>query len=627
MRIVALIVVLACFTLVASGDPLYFPEGSEWKYLDDGSDQGTAWKEVGFDDSRWGIGPAQLGFGEGDEATPLEPGFICYYFRKIIDVEDISNLGEIYFEVVHDDGMVLYINGVEIVRSALMPQTGEITYLTGTSTYIPNADENSFFTYPVDDSCFVQGENTIAFSVHNQNESSSDVSFDCRVVDRITHKLDGPYVFYRHDEIIVKTVEVDGPHTYTYTDPASAQLICRYQSGADSFAVELKEELVVEESTHLLPQKFLATSDIEGNIDAFVMLLRDAGVMNDNHEWIFGEGHLYFLGDMFDRGENVTECLWLLYKLETEAVASGGDVHFVLGNHEIMNLIYDFRYVGTKYFLNALLMGETLETLYATDTELGRWLRTKNLIEKVDPLLFVHAGVSPTLSILNISIDEMNYWGRFNMDAPCSAAACYSVNGSGGLFWYRGMAEETPTQEQVDAILDSLDVDEVIIGHTEFDHITFLYEDRVVCIDLDHADNYQAGFMEALYFENGEFYNFHTDGTVMTYTYLKGLLSDVSDDVLIEDRPVDLHSHPNPFYQSNVVSFSIPEDSKVDLIVCDVEGRKVKTLINNNIRMGEHTVTWNGVDDSGESVNSGVYFYKLNVNGKTEAVKECLLLK
>ncbi|NIQ29000.1 MAG: metallophosphoesterase, partial [Acidobacteria bacterium] len=57
-------------------------EGSVWKYLDDGSDQGTAWKEPGFDDTSWQAGPAELGFGDGDEATVLQGGFITYYFRQ-----------------------------------------------------------------------------------------------------------------------------------------------------------------------------------------------------------------------------------------------------------------------------------------------------------------------------------------------------------------------------------------------------------------------------------------------------------------------------------------------------------------------------------------------------------------
>jgi hypothetical protein len=628
MKKIAFVVLILCFVLVLFADPLFFSEGSEWKYMDDGSDQGTDWREVDFDDSEWSAGFAQFGFGDGDETTLVESGHICYYFRKVVDVEDINSLENVFFEIVHDDGMVLYINGVEIVRSSLMPQTGEITYLTGTTTYIPTADENSFFLYPVDISYFVQGENTIAVSVHNQNTSSSDISFDCRVTDTITYKLDGPYVFYRNDEIVVKTIEVDGPQTYTYTDPTSVELICRFPDEADSFYVNLKEELIIEESSFTLPQKFLATSDIEGNLEAFIMLLSDADVINEDYEWIFGDGHLFFVGDMFDRGENVTECLWLLYKLEAEAEAQGGKIHFVIGNHDMMNLIFDFRYVGSKYILNAQLMGETLESVYADDTELGRWLRTKNIIEKVSPLIFVHGGISPAVAALNLSFDMMNYWGRYRMDDECTTYEGQTINGGSdtGLYWYRGMAEEDLTQHEVGGILNTFDAGKVIIGHTVFNEITFLYNEAVVCIDLDHEDNFQAGFMEALYYENGDLYNFYTNGTDISYTYLTGL-TDIEENEIPENTNFDLYSYPNPFNPTTSIMFSIQNDSKVELAIYNLKGQRIKILAQNEFAKGFHSIIWNGDDEKNNPISSGIYLYKLNINGKTESVNKCLLLK
>lgn len=141
--------------------------------------------------------------------------------------------------------------------------------------------------------------------------------------------------------------------------------------------MQIQPELNIEPSIYTLPEKFLAVSDIEGNLEAFVMLLQDAGVMDTNYNWTFDDGHLFFVGDMFDRGTNVTECLWLLYRLESQAEAMGGKIHFIVGNHDMMNMIYDFRYVAQKYLANVLLMDETLESIYASDTELGSWLRTK----------------------------------------------------------------------------------------------------------------------------------------------------------------------------------------------------------------------------------------------------------
>ncbi|MBL7149555.1 MAG: T9SS type A sorting domain-containing protein [Candidatus Cloacimonetes bacterium] len=91
---------------------------------------------------------------------------------------------------------------------------------------------------------------------------------------------------------------------------------------------------------------------------------------------------------------------------------------------------------------------------------------------------------------------------------------------------------------------------------------------------------------------------------------------------------VTLHrNYPNPFNPTTTISFSIPEESKVDLSVYNIKGQKVKSLVKESFESGNHSVIWDGNDDTGKPVSSGVYFYKLNVNGKSEAVKKCLLLK
>ncbi len=88
-----------------------------------------------------------------------------------------------------------------------------------------------------------------------------------------------------------------------------------------------------------------------------------------------------------------------------------------------------------------------------------------------------------------------------------------------------------------------------------------------------------------------------------------------------------LHNYPNPFNPTTTISFSIQEESNIDLAVYNIKGQKVKTLAQNEYTGGSHSVVWDGVDESGKKVGSGVYFYKLKVNGKIEAVKKCLLLK
>jgi hypothetical protein len=86
-------------------------------------------------------------------------------------------------------------------------------------------------------------------------------------------------------------------------------------------------------------------------------------------------------------------------------------------------------------------------------------------------------------------------------------------------------------------------------------------------------------------------------------------------------------NYPNPFNPSTTISFAIPEESVVKIEIFNIKGQKIKTLIDDHLVRGEHKIVWDGNDDSGRQVSSGVYFYRLEVNGKTEAVDKCLLLK
>jgi hypothetical protein len=118
----------------------------------------------------------------------------------------------------------------------------------------------------------------------------------------------------------------------------------------------------------------------------------------------------------------------------------------------------------------------------------------------------------------------------------------------------------------------------------------------------------------------------HSTGSADFWLLRLGLETDINNNYLPDNR-IFVNNFPNPFNPSTTISFSIPEDSKVELYVCNIKGQRVKTLVNSNLYIGKHTFTWNGNDESGKTLSSGIYFYKLNVNGKTEAVKKCLLLK
>ncbi|MCK4312112.1 MAG: T9SS type A sorting domain-containing protein [Candidatus Cloacimonetes bacterium] len=86
-------------------------------------------------------------------------------------------------------------------------------------------------------------------------------------------------------------------------------------------------------------------------------------------------------------------------------------------------------------------------------------------------------------------------------------------------------------------------------------------------------------------------------------------------------------NYPNPFNPETTISFSIPEDSKVELSIYNIRGQKVITLTKDKFEKGFHKLVWNSKDNNGKSVATSVYFYKLKVNGKDKAVKKMLLLR
>jgi len=98
------------------------------------------------------------------------------------------------------------------------------------------------------------------------------------------------------------------------------------------------------------------------------------------------------------------------------------------------------------------------------------------------------------------------------------------------------------------------------------------------------------------------------------------------EDIIISEE-VKFSNFPNPFNPSTTIEFSIPNNSNIDLSIYNLKGQIIKTLIKDELNGGSHSIIWTGEDESGKSVSSGLYFYKLNVNGKTKAVKKCLLLK
>lgn len=165
-------------------DPILLPTGSAWSYNDQGQDLGTAWRASDYDDANWATGNAPLGYGDSGMATTLDFGgdsgnkYPTYYFRKSITVDTPSAFDELKFSVQRDDGVVIYINGVEAIRSN-MPE-GDITYNMYSASTIDGSDETSWNEYIIPNT-LVQGENVIAIELHQRSAGSSDTRLDVKI--------------------------------------------------------------------------------------------------------------------------------------------------------------------------------------------------------------------------------------------------------------------------------------------------------------------------------------------------------------------------------------------------------------------------------------------------------------
>jgi peroxiredoxin len=353
----------------------------------------------------------------------------------------------------------------------------------------------------------------ITYRVLPDPRDDSGIGLNSEIYKQLALINDGPYVFYEKSGI--KSYSI---HSSKAVKQDVGKNGVKLTAGTDdlrkTFPMQRRSKMILEPSvTSSRPQKLFVLSDIEGNFEAFRKLLQANKVIDHDFNWIFGKNHLVFAGDMFDRGLQVTECLWLVYMLEEKAKGAGGYVHFILGNHEIMNLQGDHRYVEDKYKENAALMGKTLTQLYNDDSELGRWLRTKNIVEKIGDLLFAHGGISRELNQSTVTIEEINqlarpYYAENKKDYGNQQLNTIMSN-TVGPFWYRGYYGKVPVENVVDSTLQKFNVKHIITGHTIIaDTITTHYNNKVINTDTKHKN----GKSEALLIEGNNFYRVNAEG-------------------------------------------------------------------------------------------------------------------
>jgi hypothetical protein len=177
-----LVASVGVFLCASAFSAVLVPQGSIWKYLDDGSNQSNAWRTIEYEDDGWEAGPGQLGYGDGDEETVVSFGpdpdnkYITTYFRHMFEVADLTGITNVIVRLLRDDGGIVYLNGIEVFRSN-MPG-GPVDYLTVASTAAGGTNSTTFFGTNISPSLLIIGRNILAVEIHQSSGSSSDVSFD-----------------------------------------------------------------------------------------------------------------------------------------------------------------------------------------------------------------------------------------------------------------------------------------------------------------------------------------------------------------------------------------------------------------------------------------------------------------
>jgi len=265
-------------------------------------------------------------------------------------------------------------------------------------------------------------------------------------------------------------------------------------------------------------EKIFVMGDVHGGYSGMVALLKANGIINNDLSWNFGNGHLVFLGDIFDRGDKVTESLWFIYHLTRQAEEAGGNVHYILGNHEIMMLRKDYRYLPAKYYYLNEKLRKDYSSHFGKNTLFGQWIRSLNSVIIINHYLFVHAGISPEVFSQKLLPSEMNtivraYLGKKPDKKDHNLEKL--LTGNMGIFWYRGLIEKNHAYPMADPVfVDSLTnyyhVKTIFVGHTNVPSITSFFKGKVIAVDVPYY-TFKAE-PEALLIENEKIFRVSANG-------------------------------------------------------------------------------------------------------------------
>lgn len=316
-----------------------------------------------------------------------------------------------------------------------------------------------------------------------------------------------------------------------------------------ALAIAALATVIASASSAREPQRIVAVGDLHGDYSAWLDIARGAGIIDAHGHWAGGKTTLVQMGDVIDRGDASLQIIRSLQQLQKEAPRAGGKVVLLLGNHEAMNLLDDYRYTTPGDFAAFADAGSSarrdkiyelnraaIEAAYRTKDpaltadqvraawlkvtplgwvehkiawspagELGKWAARNPAVARIDGTLFVHGGLSAEYAKLPIA--DINRRVAAAMAAADDSPASILDDPLGPL-WYRGLAVHdadaeaaraatnpptpnlTPEQE-LTAVLAAYDAKRLVIAHTpDLKGIEILYGGRLARVDTGNSRYY-----------------------------------------------------------------------------------------------------------------------------------------
>jgi hypothetical protein len=338
----------------------------------------------------------------------------------------------------------------------------------------------------------------------------------------------GLYVWFDRDSVVVHwltasavpgRIEVDMPrgqpiaretpaghaHRVSFRRPAHNDLELRYGTAEGTPLHTTRVSLAAPRRppvTFRGVDSLYVVGDTHGEFDALTGTLRNAGLVDSSLRWTGGRRHLVFAGDLTDRGPDVLRLLWFVYRLEREASRAGGRVHLVLGNHEVMLMLGDLRYVHPKEAAIADMYGVSYDRLLdIRHSILGRWLVSKPGMLRFDGTLIAHGGVTPEYARLKLAgfdrtlsqytREEFFYlWSDPTATIVMDSASFHERDdffwSPRSVFWHREYIQSDTASGQLDLALRHTGARMLVVGHTPVDSIHARYDGRVIAAHTPH---------------------------------------------------------------------------------------------------------------------------------------------